>query len=163
MNFHSFLPSLIHSLIVVTGWEMKRGIPMKMVAVSSVSRKKTSRKREKPFFFLSFSLVDVVSFRFCYHIPHNWNFLRMCCSLLPPLAVLSLFSFFPVYTQKYFSSSFSFSQFRLELLPSLVLPHPARLNRERTRTQGQLFKRLLWADEIWKKESVNICTNYFPP
>jgi hypothetical protein len=26
-----------------------------------------------------------------------------------------------------------------------------------------LFKRLLWADEIWKKESVNICTNYFPP
>ena len=54
MNFHSFLPSLIHSLIVVTGWEMKRGIPMKMVAVSSVSRKKTSRKREKPFFFFIF-------------------------------------------------------------------------------------------------------------
>lgn len=85
------------------------------------------------------------------------------CSLLPPLAVLSLFSFFPVYTHKYFSSSFSFSQFRLELLPSLVLPHPARLNRERENTHaGSVVQKTCLSRRNLKKGVSQHLHNYFP-
>ena len=140
----------------------KEGIPMKMVAVSHVKR--PAEREGKNLFSFSFSLVvDVVSFRFCYHIPHNWNFLRMC-SLLPPLAVLSLFSFFPVYTK-----IFLFFFFFLFSIPprasSVSRSAPSRTTKPREREHARRVscsKDLSEQTKFWKKGVSQHLHNYFP-
>ncbi len=147
MNF-PFFPSLIHSLIVFSRMKDERGREIEDVAVwnGGSCRRKMEKSGGKPFFFLFLALVCCCVISFCYHIPHNWNFLRMCVCLLPP-PPLSLFFFLQKNIFFFFPPTT-----RLELLPSPVLPHPARLNREkRTRTQGQsVFKRIKKRTEINK-------------
>lgn len=89
---------------------------------------------EKPFIF-SLSLFRLLLCHFVLlSYPTQLKFPADVCVLPPP--PLSLFLFLHTQQKVYFF--FFPPTIRLELLPSPVLPHPARLNREkRTRTHGQ--------------------------